>query len=103
MNLRDGSMVVELPPDILGLADDLWMRHIIDFGMAGPDKGKGGKYLFRPPGYTGEVPEGYFVARSRTYNVWHGGRGFVVKGDLGPAVKAWKEQFRWHGWRILRR
>jgi hypothetical protein len=26
-----------------------------------PDKGKGGKYLFLPPGYTGTVPEGYFV------------------------------------------
>ena len=94
MNLNDGPMVVEVPPGILGLADDLWMRHIIDFGMAGPDKGKGGKFLFLPPGYTGEVPEGYFVARSRTYNVWHGGRGFVVKGDPGPTVKAWREQWK---------
>lgn len=70
------------------------MRYIIDLGLAGPDKGKGGKYLFLAPGYKGEVPEGYFVARSRTYNVWFGARGFAVKGDTGPAVKAFKEMWK---------
>ena len=39
-------------------------------GLAGPDKGAGGKYLFLPPGYDGEVPDGYFVARSPTYSNW---------------------------------
>ena len=38
--------------------------------MAGPDGGKGGKYLFLPPGYDGDVPDGYFVARSQTYSNW---------------------------------
>jgi hypothetical protein len=32
-------------------------------GNAGPDKGKGGKFLFLPPGYKGEIPVGYFVDR----------------------------------------
>lgn len=27
---------------LIGLADDLWMRHIVDLGLVGPDKGKGG-------------------------------------------------------------
>src|SRR5512134_477958 len=94
LNLKDGPIVVEVPPGVLGLADDLWMRYIIDLGLAGPDKGKGGKYLFLPPGYDGPVPEGYFAARSRTYHVWYGLRGFAVKGDLSPAVKAFKEQFK---------
>lgn len=94
LNLKEGPVVVEVPPGVLGLADDLWMRYIIDLGLAGPDKGKGGKYLFLPPGYDGPVPEGYFAARSRTYNVWYGLRGFAVKGDLGPAVKTFKEQFK---------
>jgi hypothetical protein len=40
------------------------------------------------------VPEGYFVARPRTYNLWGGARGFTVKGDTGPAVKAFKEQWK---------
>ena len=65
----DGPIVLEIPPGVLGLADDAWMRYIIDMGMAGPDKGKGGKFLFLPPGYEGMVPEGYFVARPLTYTV----------------------------------
>lgn len=27
----------------------------------GPDHGSGGKYLFLPPGYDGQVPDGYFT------------------------------------------
>ena len=27
---------------LIGLADDLWMHHIVDLGLVGPDKGKGG-------------------------------------------------------------
>jgi hypothetical protein len=37
---------------------------LLIFGNVGPDKGKGGKFLVLPPGYKGEVPEGYFVFRS---------------------------------------
>ena len=94
INLKDGPIVVEIPPGVLGMADDLWMRYIVDLGLAGPDKGKGGKYLFLPPGYEGEVPNGYFVAHSRTFNVWLGARGFAVKGDTGPAVEAFKKYWR---------
>ena len=94
MNLKDGPIVVEVPPGVLGMADDAWMRFIVDLGLAGPDRGRGGKYLFLPPGHTDPVPDGYFVAQSRTYNVWFGARGLPVKGDLGPAVKAFKEQWR---------
>ena len=43
---RDGPTVVEVPPDVLGVFDDGYMRYLSDFGAAGPDKGKGGKYLF---------------------------------------------------------
>lgn len=38
--------------------------------VTGPDKGDGGKYLLLPPGYEGEVPEGCFVVKSPTYNLW---------------------------------
>jgi len=93
-NLKDGPIVLEIPPGVLGLADDAWMRYIIDMGMAGPDKGKGGKFLFLPPGYEGMVPEGYFVARPLTYTVCYGLRGFTVKGDTGPAVTAFRKYFR---------
>jgi len=93
-NLKDGPFVLEIPPGVLGLADDAWMSYIIDMGLTGPDKGKGGKFLFLPPGYQGEVPEGYFVARPLTYIVTYGLRGFTVKGDTGPAVEAFRKHFR---------
>ncbi len=68
---RDGPTVVELPPRMLGVFDDMWMRYITDGGIAGPDKGQGGKMLFLPPDYTGDVPQtGYFVSKSPTYGVW---------------------------------
>jgi len=94
MDLKEGPLVLEVPPGVLGLADDAWMRYVVDVGLAGPDKGKGGKYLFLPPGYKGDVPDGYFVARPLTYKLWFGVRGFALNGDNGPAVKAFKEQWK---------
>jgi hypothetical protein len=66
----DGPTVVEAPARMIGFMDDMWMRYVTDIGAAGPDKGEGGKFLILPPGYDGEVPEGYFTATSRTYGVW---------------------------------
>ena len=43
---RDGPMVVESPPNTLGMVNDFFFRYVADLGNAGPDKGKGGKYLF---------------------------------------------------------
>lgn len=74
---KDGPTVIELPPDVLGILDDMYMRYLSDMGAAGPDKGKGGKYLVLPPGYEGDVPEGYFVVKSPTYCVWNFMRGYV--------------------------
>ena len=77
---RDGPTVVELPPGVLGVFNDMYFRYISDIGAAGPDKGMGGKYLVLPPGYEGDVPDGYFVVRSKTYGVWNFMRGYVKKG-----------------------
>ena len=94
MDLQDGPLVLEVPPGILGLADDAWMRYVTDVGFVGPDKGNGGKYLFLPPDYEGDVPEGFFVARPRTYKLWFGVRGFSIDGDTAPAIKAFKDHWR---------
>ena len=94
LDLKDGPLVVEIPPGVLGLANDAWMRYIVDLGLIGPDKGKGGSYLFLPPGYDGPKPEGYFVAKPGTFKVWLVARGFSDKGDTGPAVRAFKEQWK---------
>ena len=42
---------------------------VIDVGITGPDKGMGGNYLLLPPGYKGNVPGGYTVVRSPTFNL----------------------------------
>ena len=89
-----GPLVIETPPNVLGIIDDSWFHYVTDFGNAGPDKGKGGKFLLLPPGYAGDVPEGYHAARSGTYGNWVIWRGFQKDGDTGPAVKATTEGFR---------
>lgn len=95
MDLKaDGPIVIESPPNVLGILDDMWMRYVGDIGNAGPDKGKGGKFLILPPGYEGHVPDGYHVFRSRTYGVWLILRGFLVNGNTAPAVKSFKKHLR---------
>src|SRR5271157_2097526 len=36
LNLKDGPIVIETPPNVLGVIDDFWFRNVIDFGNAGP-------------------------------------------------------------------
>ncbi len=94
MDLKDSPMVMEVPPRVMGIIDDHWFKYVADFGMAGPDKGKGGKYLFLPPGYKEEVPDGYFVTESSTYGNWIVMRGFLEDGDAAPGVKNIKNNFK---------
>src|SRR5512147_690904 len=77
LDLREGPLVMEVPPKVLGLINDMWYHFVTDIGMVGPDKGEGGKYLLLPPGYKGEVPEGYFVVRPATYSNWIAWRTFL--------------------------
>ncbi|MDJ0662315.1 MAG: DUF1254 domain-containing protein [Crocosphaera sp.] len=94
LQLGDEPMVIETLPDVLGIIDDHWFKYVSDFGRLGPDKGKGGKFLILPPGYDGEVPDGYYVARTNTYGNWILWRGFQVNGSTKPAVDATKKNFR---------
>ena len=83
---NDGPTVIEIPPGMLGFLDDAWQRFVGDMGVTGPDKGKGGKYLVLPPGYTGDVPDGYFLLKPPTNRNFLFLRGSIAKG-LEPAVK----------------
>ena len=76
----DGPTVVDVPPGMLGAFQDAWFRYAGDIGPFGEDKGKGGKYLVLPPGYEGEVPEGYFIIKSKTYKMMPFMRGSIAKG-----------------------
>jgi hypothetical protein len=94
LDLKDGPIVVESPPNNLGFVNDFWFRYVADLGNAGPDKGKGGKFLFLPPDYKGEPPDGYFVFKSPTYGNWFATRGFLVDGDPKPSVENIKKHLR---------
>jgi len=87
IDLADGPMVIESPPEALGIFDDAWFHYVADLGLLGPDQGKGGKFLFIPTGYKGEVPKDkkdggeYFVFKSATFGNWYLSRGFLVDGS----------------------
>jgi hypothetical protein len=95
---KDGPIVVEVPPKNQGILDDFYQRPLIgptigghtftgDFGFAGPDGGKGGKYLIVPWDYKG-TPNGYYIYRSRTNNVFVFYRAFFSDPkDLAPPNK----------------
>lgn len=73
-DLSKGPVVLEVPAKtdkgvMYGQVVDAWQATIADVGPTGPDKGAGGKYLFLPPGYKGDVPEGYFPIHSTTYRI----------------------------------
>jgi hypothetical protein len=81
----DGPTVVQIPQGMYGTANDAAFKFLVDFGFVGPDKGKGGKYLFLPPGYDGEVPGDYFAVPSPSYRIWAMMRGF---GEIGSGEQA---------------
>ena len=95
---KDGPMVFEAPPGLQGILLDFWQRPIPgptigghaffgDVGLPGPDGGKGGNFLILPPGYDKPVPDGYFVYRSGTNNVFVFLRSFYQDPkNLAPAV-----------------
>ena len=94
LDTKDGPLVIEMPPKVLGFLSDFWSRWVIDVGRVGPDGGAGGKYLLLPPDHSGEIPDGYFVVRSRTYGNAILFRGFMEGGDLRPAVDNTKAHYR---------
>ena len=94
VDTHEGPVVVEIPPKSLGAIDDFWYRWVADVGITGADKGAGGKYLILPPGYTGEVPEGYFVVRPSTYGNWVPFRTFLVDGSPKPGVESVKKTLK---------
>jgi hypothetical protein len=74
-NVKDGPVVVEIPKSakdvgIFGSIMDFWNRSLADVGAAGRDMGLGAKYLFVHKSYQGNLPPGYRVIMSPTYNMW---------------------------------
>lgn len=86
INLHNGPLVAEIPPNVLGMINDFWFHYVTDLGVVGPDRGAGGKYLILPPGYKGEVPEGYLVVKAPTFEGFLAWRNFLVDGDPRPGI-----------------
>jgi hypothetical protein len=75
---RTGPLVIDVPAgQIAGFVLDFWQRPVVDFGLAGPDQGKGGKYLVLGPGQSVKDTEGFVVVKSPTNNLMHGIRVLV--------------------------
>lgn len=97
LDLTAGPMVLTVPPGVLGPVDDANFRWVNDVGLTGPDAGKGGSYLFVPPGYTGDVPaEGYYVQKPTTNTLLFFFRAFVKGGDIKAAVEGVKQGTNLH-------
>ena len=95
VDLTSGPMVVETPPQALGVIDDMWWGWIIDFGLPGPDRGEGGRFLLVPPGYDGSLPDsGFHVGRSRTSRALVLGRSFLTNDDPAPTVETIKRTMK---------
>ena len=95
VDATQGPIVIETPPLSLGVVDDMWFQWITDFGLPGPDRGEGGKYLFVPPGYKGELPpSGFFVQKMRTTRATLLGRSFLEKNDPKPVVALIKKTLK---------
>jgi hypothetical protein len=87
LDASKGPIVVETPPLALGVIDDMWFQWVTDFGLPGPDRGEGGKYLLVPPDYKGELPGGgYYVQKMRTTRATLLGRSFLENNDPRPVV-----------------
>jgi hypothetical protein len=84
-DLRKGPVVVEVPAKtdktvLYGQVVDAWQATLADVGPDGEDKGRGGKYLFLPPGYKDRIPDGYFPVRSSSNRILFAFRSIQLKG-----------------------
>lgn len=75
LNTKEGPVILDIPPAsdrtaIFGSATDVWQVPVADIGPAGTDAGLGGRYLFLPPGYKGEIPQGTFPIQMQLYEVY---------------------------------
>jgi hypothetical protein len=75
LTTKQGPVVLDIPPAsdrtaIFGSAVDVWQEPVADIGPAGTDQGQGGRYLFLPPDYQGEIPDGFFPVAMNTYEIY---------------------------------
>jgi len=75
LTTKDGPVILDVPPAtkrtaIFGSAINVWQVPVADIGPAGADEGKGGRYLFLPPGYEGNIPKNMIPVQLDQYGVY---------------------------------
>jgi hypothetical protein len=91
---KTGPLVIEVPAGaVAGMLNDFWQRPVTDLGLAGPDQGKGGKYLILGPGQTMPQTEGFIVVHSSTMNVLIALRNLETDPEKAAQVQ---KQFRFY-------
>lgn len=93
IDVKNGPIVVSVSQPVLGVVDDAFFCHASDIGVTGPDKGAGGKYLFVGPDYTGKIPDGYHVVKTKTYRHWLLLRLVAKPGEAEKAIELFKQTF----------
>ncbi|AZQ60896.1 DUF1254 domain-containing protein [Flammeovirga pectinis] len=68
LNLKVEPWIVEINPKIIGTVNDAFMSHVLDMNISGQEQNI--KYLFVGPDYTGSIPKGYKVSKSKSYRNW---------------------------------
>jgi hypothetical protein len=98
-DLRQGPAVLEVPAasadgSLYGQVVDAWQFTIADVGPSGLDKGMGGKFLFTPPGYKGNVPKGYLHVASPNYRIAFAFRSVRAPGKTAADAYAYAKRLR---------
>jgi hypothetical protein len=99
---RTGPLVIDYPagPTAGGILD-FWQRPVIDLGLTGPDKGKGGKYLLLGPGQSVDNTEGYIVVNSPMNNIMHAFRVLSTDPVEGKKLRESYQAYPYKNGRIL--
>ena len=70
LDLRNGPMVMEVPPGLLGTLNNLWQQPLCDIGGPfSPEQNRGGRFLILPPGYDGPMPKFHYHTVSSDTNI----------------------------------
>jgi hypothetical protein len=92
---HDGPIVMEVPPSLPGLLDDMWEYPVIDVLASKSPKGL---YLVVPPDWKGDAPADYVVVRPKTYVSWLLLRGPVElkngQADMTGAIADMKSNLK---------
>jgi len=99
LNTGDGPVVLDVPRAsekkiFFGTVIDACQLPLIDVGPGGEDTGRGGKYLFLPPGYNKPVPRGYMVYRPKTFHLYVALRPVSIKGGTLQEAVAYSKQLK---------